>query len=54
MPAPPKKGESSQAWVSKCIAQCRREGLTADQAAGKCYGMVRQARGNKTLLRGSK
>lgn len=50
MPEGPKKGESSKAWVSKCIAHCvKNEGLSQEQAAGKCYGMLRQHRGNKAL-----
>lgn len=47
-----RKGESGKDYISRCIAQCRREGLTQEQAAGKCYGMLRQKRGNKLMPKG--
>jgi hypothetical protein len=43
----PRKGEEKEAYISRCIRICRREGLTGKQAAGKCYGMWRQAKGEK-------
>ena len=39
--------EQIQQWVSMCIRINRKEGHTADQAAGKCYGQARQATGKK-------
>jgi len=48
-----RKGESSKDYISRCIAHLvSKEGKTQEQAAGQCYGMLRQARGNKTLLKG--
>lgn len=48
----PQKGESSKAYISRCIRHLvTKEGKTQDQAAGQCYGMLRQARGGKTLMR---
>ena len=46
-----KKGESSKAYIGRCVKQVMAEGKTKDQALGKCYGMLRQKRGNKTLMR---
>jgi len=45
-----KKGEKSQDYISRCISQVMSEGKTQSQAAGQCYGMLRQKRGGKTLL----
>ena len=48
-----RNGESSKNYISRCIAHLiKKEGKTKDQAAGQCYGMLRQARGGKTLLKG--
>lgn len=53
MPAPPRKGEGSQDFIGRCISHLiSNEGKTKDQAAGQCYGMLRQKRGKKTLLTG--
>jgi len=40
----PKKGESEQDFVSRCIPIVLAEGATQEQAAGKCYGMYRSAK----------
>ena len=56
MPVPkyPKEGEKSQDYVSRCIEYCiKYEGLTQKQAAGKCYGMLRQKRGESATPRKS-
>lgn len=51
MPTPPQEGESSKAFISRCISYLiKNEGKTKDQAAGQCYGMLRQKRGNKRLM----
>lgn len=43
-----KPGEKEEDYVSRCIAQLvGEEGLTQEQAAGKCYGMFREH--SKTL-----
>lgn len=45
------KGESGQAYIGRCIAHLiKKEGKTREQAFGKCYGMLRQKRGNKGLM----
>lgn len=43
-------GESSKSYISRCIKQVMGEGKTQEQAAGQCYGMLRQKRGNKSLM----
>ena len=46
-----RKGESGQAYISRCISHLiEKEGKTREQAAGQCYGMLRQKRGNKSLM----
>ena len=45
----PNKGESSEAYISRCVKQVMAEGKTQDQALGKCYGMLRQSRGSTIL-----
>ena len=45
-----RKGEKSQDYISRCISVVMKEGKTKEQAAGQCYGMLRQKRGKKTLL----
>lgn len=46
-----RKGESSKDYISRCIAHLiKKEGKTREQAAGQCYGMLRQKRGNKGLM----
>lgn len=48
MPSPPRKGESQQDFISRCISYLRkREGKSADQAAGQCYGMWRSRNSKK-------
>jgi hypothetical protein len=38
-----KPGESKDDYISRCIAYCiKNEGLTQEQAAGKCYGMWKE------------
>jgi len=38
-----KPGESKEDYVSRCIAYCiKEEGLTQEQASGKCYGMWKE------------
>lgn len=44
-------GESSKSYISRCVKQVMGEGKTQQQALGKCYGLLRQKRGNKTLMR---
>lgn len=39
----PTAGESEQDFVSRCIPIVMKEGLDQKQAAGKCYGMYRNA-----------
>jgi len=47
-----RKGESEQAYVSRCIAYCiRNEGLTQEQAAGKCYGMYRSHKEGSSMAK---
>ena len=46
-----KAGESSKAYISRCVKQVMAEGKSKDVALGRCYGMLRQKRGNKTLMR---
>lgn len=47
----PRKSESSKDYISRCIEDLiKNEGKTQEQAAGQCYGMLRQARGGNTLL----
>jgi hypothetical protein len=43
----PRKGEEEQAFISRCIRIVRREGKPAKEAAGKCYGIWRNAKGIK-------
>jgi hypothetical protein len=45
-----KPNESSRSYISRCVKQVMSEGKTRDQALGKCYGMLRQKRGNKGLM----
>lgn len=38
-----KPGESDKEWVNRCIEYgIKEEGLTREQAAGKCYGMLKE------------
>ena len=47
-----RKGESEQAYVSRCIAYCiKNEGLTQEQAAGKCYGMYRSHKEGSSMAK---
>lgn len=46
-----KKGESSKDYISRCVKHVMAEGKTQKQALGQCYGMLRQKRGGKTLMR---
>ena len=39
--------EAIETWISNCIRTVRREGKTAEQAAGQCYGQARQATGKR-------
>lgn len=43
-------GESSKAYISRCVKHVMAEGKTQKQALGQCYGMLRQKRGNKGLM----
>jgi hypothetical protein len=36
----PTIGESRNHYISRCIEQCISEGLSQDQALGKCEGMA--------------
>lgn len=48
-----KAGESSKAYISRCVSHLiKKEGKTQKRALGQCYGMLRQKRGNKTLMKG--
>lgn len=47
-----RKGESSKAYISRCISRVMAEGKTQEQAAGQCYGMLRQKRGKTILTKG--
>jgi hypothetical protein len=41
--APTSEDAQITAAISECIAYCiKNEGLTQQQAAGKCYGMARE------------
>jgi len=52
MPTPPRKGESSKDYISRCIRYLiKNEGKTPKQAAGQCYGQLRQKRGKTILTR---
>jgi hypothetical protein len=42
----PNANESEQDYVARCVPVCMKEGLTQDQALGKCYGMYREAKGH--------
>jgi len=44
-----KRGESGKDYIGRCVKQVMGEGKTRDQALGKCYGMLRQKRGNKLM-----
>jgi len=47
-----KKGESEQSYISRCISHCiKNEGLTQEQAAGKCYGMWRNKKKGSSIAR---
>ena len=46
-----RKGESSQDYVSRCIPRVMAEGKTKEQAAGQCYGMLREKRGRTVLTK---
>jgi hypothetical protein len=35
----PNSGEDKESYISRCIAYVRNEGKSAEEAAGKCYGM---------------
>ena len=35
----PRVGEDKESYISRCIAYVRNEGKSAEEAAGKCYGM---------------
>lgn len=43
----PKRRESQQHYVSRCIRQSRHEGYSQKQAQGRCYGMYRYYRKKK-------
>jgi len=38
----PEPGESENDFISRCVKYVMAEGLTQDQALGKCYGMLKQ------------
>jgi len=43
MPAPPRKGEARQAFISRCISHMRsKEGRDVKQAAAICFDMWRR------------
>lgn len=45
----------AKAAVSSCIAyHMKREGLTQEQAAGKCFGMAREKTGKELAPKGGK
>jgi hypothetical protein len=45
-----KPGESKEDYISRCIAYCiKEEGLTQEQAAGKCYGMWKEQQNQDNL-----
>ena len=47
----PKKNETKQKYISRCIAYCvKNEGLSQKAATGKCYGMWEQKHGKKKDL----
>jgi hypothetical protein len=47
-----KKGESEQAYVSRCIAYVvRNEGLSQKAAAGKCYGMYKNHKHGSSMAK---
>lgn len=47
----PKSGESESEFVSRCVTVVMGEGLTQEQALGKCYGMYRShKKSQKTIM----
>lgn len=47
-----KEGESEESYVSRCIAYCiKNEGLTKEQAAGKCYGMYKNHKHGSSIAK---
>uniref|UniRef100_A0A6M3J4I6 Uncharacterized protein n=1 Tax=viral metagenome TaxID=1070528 RepID=A0A6M3J4I6_9ZZZZ len=50
MPAPPKKGETQNSFISRCISyMIENENKTQSQAAGFCYGMWRSGKKKSKL-----
>ncbi len=49
----PRSGESEQDFVSRCIPEVLKEGATQDQAAGKCYGIYRNAKKSEMFNKAS-
>ena len=37
----PKPGETEQEFISRCIPVVKKEGVTQDQAVGKCFGIYK-------------
>lgn len=50
MPAPPRKGESKDKFISRAIAYLIREGKKPEQAAAIAHSMWRTKHGGKTVL----
>lgn len=47
----PAKNEEQDAFISRCIRHCRREGMTDQKKIlGKCYGLWEQAHPGTTKL----
>lgn len=43
----PRKGETEEEFISRCIQVVMQEGLTQKQALGKCYGIWTNSKGDK-------
>ena len=48
------KDAQTKAAVSDCIAYHVKQGLTQEQAAGKCYGMARDKTGRELTPQGGR
>jgi hypothetical protein len=45
----PKSYDDKEKFISDCISQNIKEGLTRDQASGKCYGMWDEAKKSEAV-----
>jgi hypothetical protein len=50
----PNPGEKSKDYISRCVKEVMGEGKTQKEALGKCYGMLRHAKGKEILRKPTK